>query len=410
MKRVHIVVSPRAKDDAFGVEFGKAHAPIVATCEDHNMARTSYEAIGGTAGCRRLSTAFYARVEKDPVLRPLFPGKTFTCAIEEFTAFLVQLLGGPSEDTQRRWWVSLHESHMRFKIGACERAAWLMNMMQTFEDVSLAEPIRGELIAFFKMSSAYVVNQGALKEQDDDGSQTEISRRWADQLRRDETVAAIRRGDADRAIALAENAASLNGLLAMMIRSGQDALLRYVNEKLPRQPELVRERFAGRTLLHDAAAAGQLPTVELLLRLGVDPNVRDGGEHTPLYSLANECAVAGACRLVRVLVDAGAGVNANDGAKRCTPLHMAARRDHVDIAEALLECGADIEARDSVGETPLRRAVNCNQVRVAALLLARGADFNSRGSKGGTPLLAARSAAMKKLLHEVASNMPSKAY
>ena len=37
-----------------------------------------YESIGGTAGCRELSAAFYARVDRDPVLRPLFPGKTFT--------------------------------------------------------------------------------------------------------------------------------------------------------------------------------------------------------------------------------------------------------------------------------------------------------------------------------------------
>ena len=78
--------------------------------------------MGGTAGCRALSVAFYARVARDPVLRPLFPGKTFTCAIEEFAAFLVQFLGGPAADSQRRWWVSLRESHLRFKIGQRERS------------------------------------------------------------------------------------------------------------------------------------------------------------------------------------------------------------------------------------------------------------------------------------------------
>src|SRR5437868_10641155 len=94
-----------------------------------------YEALGGKAGCRRLSVAFYARVERDPLLRPLFPGKTFTCAIEEFTAFLVQFLGGPSADSQRRWWLSLHESHLRFKIGPKERTAWMENMTRAFDDV-----------------------------------------------------------------------------------------------------------------------------------------------------------------------------------------------------------------------------------------------------------------------------------
>ncbi len=61
---------------------------------------------------------------------------------------------------------------------------------------------------------------------------------------------------------------------------------------------------------------------------------------------------------------------------------MAARRGNVEAAEALLDCGADIEARDSLGETPFRRAVNCRQPGVAALLLEKGADPHSVGSKG----------------------------
>jgi len=106
--------------------------------------------------------------------------------------------------------------------------------------------------------------------------------------------------------------------------------------------------------------------------------------------------------VVRALVKAGADVDASDGAKRCTALHMAARRGNVEAAGALLDCGAALEARDSLGETPLRRSVNCNKVEVAALLLARGADIDSIGSKGTTALLAARSAPMKKLLQNAA--------
>ncbi len=60
-----------------------------------------------------------------PILRPLFPGKSFYVRTEQFTAFLARISGGPGEDAQGRWWLSLHESHMRFKIGPEERAAWL---------------------------------------------------------------------------------------------------------------------------------------------------------------------------------------------------------------------------------------------------------------------------------------------
>jgi len=42
------------------------------------------EALGGEEGCRRWSAAFYARVGKDPVLRPFFPGQSLRRATEEF--------------------------------------------------------------------------------------------------------------------------------------------------------------------------------------------------------------------------------------------------------------------------------------------------------------------------------------
>src|SRR4051812_43816415 len=99
-----------------------------------------YEVIGGTAACRKLSGAFYARVARDPILRPLFPGKTFKCAIEEFSAFLVHFLGGPSEDAQKRWRLSLRESHQRFQIGPAQRDAWLALMTQALNDVPIEEP------------------------------------------------------------------------------------------------------------------------------------------------------------------------------------------------------------------------------------------------------------------------------
>ncbi len=57
------------------------------------------DALGGEAGCKRLSREFYARVAKEPVLRPLFPGKSLRCATEELAAFLVQFLGGDEDQT-----------------------------------------------------------------------------------------------------------------------------------------------------------------------------------------------------------------------------------------------------------------------------------------------------------------------
>ena len=74
---------------------------------------------------------------------------------------------------------------------------------------------------------------------------------------------------------------------------------------------------------------------------------------------------------MRALVRAGADVSACGGVTRATALHMAARWGYLEIARALLECGAAIDARDSKDVTPLQRAINCRRPAVAALLAAQ---------------------------------------
>jgi ankyrin repeat protein len=56
-----------------------------------------------------------------------------------------------------------------------------------------------------------------------------------------------------------------------------------------------------------------------------------------------------------------------------TPLHWAAEKDHYEIAEMLLDAGADLEATTSWGATPFDWAATMGSARVADLLLARGA-------------------------------------
>ena len=63
-------------------------------------------------------------------------------------------------------------------------------------------------------------------------------------------------------------------------------------------------------------------------------------------------------------------MNAADGVKHCTPLHMAARRGYLEIAKALLKYGANVNPKDTQGVTPLRRALNCRKAAVADLLNA----------------------------------------
>ncbi len=338
-----------------------------------------YQAVGGRGGCRRLSEAFYARVGRDPVLRPLFPGKSMRCAIEAFAAFLAQFLDGPAADAQERWRLSLRESHLRFNIGPRERQAWMSNMIEALEDVPMDEAIRLALRELFEQASAYIANTGQ------DRMHGEMAQRWTEQRALDDLVAAVRAGDAGRALELAQsptlalrfarNPAVFAHVLALMMEGANDTLLEYAERELLARPALVHihSRY-GRTLLHEASAQGNLRMVELLLRLGADPNVKTSSRYTPLYCVANECSVTGGGNIVRALVRAGAQVDARSDGKQCTALHMAARRGNTEIAEALLDCGADIQVRDKAGDTPLQRAKNCKKTGVASLLILRGAD------------------------------------
>jgi len=101
---------------------------------------------------------------------------------------------------------------------------------------------------------------------------------------------------------------------------------------------------------------------------------------------------------VRALVDAGANVNARDELGG-TALHVAVNfRGEPDVIRLLIDRGANVNAPDTDGDTPLLRAMRhahyrhsdpLRLQRVVELLLARGADANIAGKDGASPVRAA---------------------
>jgi hemoglobin len=328
------------------------------------------EEIGGEPGCRALSENFYAHIAKDPSLRHLFPGKTLRCATEEFAAFLIQFLNGPESQSQKRWWLSLRESHARFKITAADRTAWLSHMNVAIEETIQAPTARQALHQFFNQTSAYIRNHETPTIE-----HPELKSHWANQQTLDHLIAAINTNDDDTAISLAHRFTNrpsiLTGILARMMQANRSTLSTFVLDSIATHPHLVHHRFAGRALLHFAAAAGSLEAVTALLQITNDPNVEDHGRHTPLYAVANECATETGPDIVRLLIHSGANPNIPQGQSAATPLHMAARRGHLEIARTLLDLGANPHHKDKKGDTPLQRARNCRQRAVERLLLER---------------------------------------
>ena len=103
----------------------------------------------------------------------------------------------------------------------------------------------------------------------------------------------------------------------------------------------------------------------------------------------------------------GTGINCNFGLRGTGPLGLATRKGLADVAQLLLERGANPNLQDEGGFTPLHGATSWGHTAIAQLLLDRGANPNLQNKYGETPLQAAAAeghTAIARLLLERGAN------
>jgi ankyrin repeat protein len=189
-----------------------------------------------------------------------------------------------------------------------------------------------------------------------------------------------------------------------------DSCARFENPRAPQAAQLELRKlglhYDARTFL-ESARNGDKKVVGLFLDAGMDPNTRSDSGVTGLM----EAAYAGKDAVVYVLLARGANVSIKDS-DGLTALHRAAAGPfgHGSV-QALLDGGADPNARSANGETPLAAALLLplsdssteflapNYLLTIKELLDHGADVNAAYGRGLTPLMRAAIGGNSQVVH-----------
>uniref|UniRef100_A0A8U7MU52 Tankyrase n=1 Tax=Corvus moneduloides TaxID=1196302 RepID=A0A8U7MU52_CORMO len=139
------------------------------------------------------------------------------------------------------------------------------------------------------------------------------------------------------------------------------------------------------TPLHEAAAKGKYEICKLLLKHGADPTKKNRDGNTPLDLVKEgDTDIQDLLRGDAALLDAAKkgclarvqklctqeNINCRDTQGRnSTPLHLAAGYNNLEVAEYLLEHGADVNAQDKGGLIPLHNAASYGADDIRALLI-----------------------------------------
>ena len=146
------------------------------------------------------------------------------------------------------------------------------------------------------------------------------------------------------------------------------------------------------TALHVCVIKGHMEVARALIEAGSDLNVKIDDEG---WTLLHICAQNGHFKVARILIVAGADLNAkvlqySSRTKRLgygprfvaynpgvTPLHVCAKNGQLEVARALIEAGADVNAMDDSSRTPLHCCVPNGHSEVTRALIEAGADVDA---------------------------------
>ena len=142
----------------------------------------------------------------------------------------------------------------------------------------------------------------------------------------------------------------------------------------------------GKPSIHEAVATGNIEIVRLYLSAGVDVNLEGSFDSYKGKTLLGVAASNGYKEIAELLINNGADVEGSQGPLKWSPLHFAVWREHEELVDLLISKKADVNSVDVNGNTALHYAVFDGSQKIVALLIAKGADVNLKNYSGVTPL------------------------
>lgn len=116
-----------------------------------------FERVGGREAVERIVTDFYARVERDPELRPIFPDD-LAHGREKQALFLEQWLGGEPLYSALHGHPRLRRRHFPFVIDQRAAGLWLRHMGEAFRAAGVGEQEIAEVFAGLGPLARHMVN------------------------------------------------------------------------------------------------------------------------------------------------------------------------------------------------------------------------------------------------------------
>lgn len=121
--------------------------------------QTLYERAGGMRFFEDLVERFYAGVEGDPILRPLYPEADLAPARRRLTLFLAQYWGGPRTYDAERGHPRLRMRHQPFAIDAAARDRWLVHMRAALAAEAPPPDVAADLERYISMAAEAMRNR-----------------------------------------------------------------------------------------------------------------------------------------------------------------------------------------------------------------------------------------------------------